>query len=205
MLTVDWTKEKGWEAPHIQPYGPIEIETSATVLHYGISAFEAITVCENKKTGKLQGFRCMDHLKHLLISGEHIDLPTFDVHEMLECCKQFSNYEKDWLKFSTDPDLFFMRILHMSTDKTLGVRTPQATKLVAILNPVLLKNSPVSVKCSTDIKKNWPLGHGQYRIAGNYGPILPAIQDAKENGFDDVLWLLDDYVKEMTQMNVFVL
>jgi branched-chain amino acid aminotransferase len=53
MLTIDWTKEKGWDKPHIQPYGPIKLETSATVLHYGISAFEALTVCENAKTGKL--------------------------------------------------------------------------------------------------------------------------------------------------------
>ena len=53
MLTIDWSKEKGWEKPHILPYGPIKLETSATVLHYGISAFEAITVCENQKTGKL--------------------------------------------------------------------------------------------------------------------------------------------------------
>lgn len=55
------------------------------------------------------------------------------------------------------------------------------------------------------MKKNWPLGHGRYRISGNFGPILPTVTDAKDNGFDDVLWLLDDYVKEMSNQNVFVL
>lgn len=29
--------------------------------------------------------------------------------------------------------------------------------------------------------------------------------DAKNNGFDDVLWMLDDYIKEMTILNVFTL
>ena len=29
--------------------------------------------------------------------------------------------------------------------------------------------------------------------------------DAKANGFDDVLWMLDDYVQEMTILNVFFL
>ena len=33
---------------------------------------------------------------------------------------------------------------------------------------------------------------------------MPAVTDAKNNGFDDVLWLLDDYIKEMTILNVFV-
>ena len=31
------------------------------------------------------------------------------------------------------------------------------------------------------------------------------MMDAKLNGFDDVLWLLDDYVNEMTVLNVFAL
>jgi branched-subunit amino acid aminotransferase/4-amino-4-deoxychorismate lyase len=34
---------------------------------------------------------------------------------------------------------------------------------------------------------------------------VPTIADAKQNGFDDVLWMLDDYVKEFTVLNVFVL
>jgi branched-chain amino acid aminotransferase len=62
MLTIDYSKENGWHKPVIQPYGPISLETSATVLHYGISAHEAITVCENSKTKKLQAFRVKDHL-----------------------------------------------------------------------------------------------------------------------------------------------
>ena len=101
----------------------------------------------------------------------------------------------------------FLRLNHISTDKTLGVRSPQNTKIIVIATPVLDRpnKKPYSLKCSTDVKKNWPLGHGRYRISGNFGPILPTVTDAKDNGFDDVLWLLDDYVKEMSNQNVFVL
>lgn len=42
------------------------------------------------------------------------------------------------------------------------------------------------------------MGHGNYRISGNFGPCIPSVTDAKNNGFDDVLWLIDDYVEEMT-------
>jgi branched-subunit amino acid aminotransferase/4-amino-4-deoxychorismate lyase len=49
------------------------------------------------------------------------------------------------------------------------------------------------------------MGHGSYRISGNFGPLIPVVKDARENGFDDVLWLLDDYVKEMTILNMFIL
>ncbi len=53
--------------------------------------------------------------------------------------------------------------------------------------------------------KNWPLGHGGFRVASNFGPLVPTITDAKNNGFDDVLWSLDGFIKEMTYINVFAL
>lgn len=74
-----------------------------------------------------------------------------------------------------------------------------------MLNPVLLNQKSISLKCSYNVNKNWPLGHGQYRVSGNLGPLMPSVTDAKMNGFDDVLWLLDDYIKEMTILNVFML
>jgi hypothetical protein len=87
-------------------------------------------------------------------------LPDFDINEMLECLKKLAIYEKEWLLDHTEPDQLFMRIVHLSTDKTLGVRTPQNTKIIAMVNPVMLRAGPISLKCSTDVKKNWPLGHG---------------------------------------------
>ena len=75
-----------------------------------------------------------------------------------------------------------------------------------MLNPTTLKHKNLSVKCSDGVNKNWPLGHGQYTLAGNLGPLVPSVSEAKRNGFDDVLWLLDDDVQEMTILNVmFVL
>lgn len=35
------------------------------------------------------------------------------------------------------------------------------------------------------------------------GALVPYVSDAKKNGYDDYLWLLDDYVQEMTVLNVF--
>jgi branched-chain amino acid aminotransferase len=74
-----------------------------------------------------------------------------------------------------------------------------------MLNPVRLKHRPISLKCSFGVNKNWPLGHGAHRVGGNLGPLIPTVAEARENGFDDVLWLLDDYITEMTIQNVFIL
>jgi branched-subunit amino acid aminotransferase/4-amino-4-deoxychorismate lyase len=98
-----------------------------------------------------------------------------------------------------------VRLCHLSTDDVLGVKAPANTKLFVLLNPNTIKTKYRKVKCAYNVIKNWPMGHGGYRISGNFGPLIPTVKDARENGFDDVLWLIDDYVKELTILNVFFL
>lgn len=52
--------------------------------------------------------------------------------------------------------------------------------------------------------RSWPLGHGAYRLGGNIGPVVAFLQEAQRNGFDDVAWLLDDYVEDLTFTNFAV-
>ena len=111
--------------------------------------------------------------------------------------------DKNWFPNLEDPGQFYMRIAHISTDRMMGVKTPNSTKIFAMLNPTTLRHKSLSVKCSDGVNKNWPLGHGQYTLSGNLGPLVPYVSDAKVNGFDDVLWLLDDFIQEMTILNVF--
>lgn len=131
-------------------------------------------------------------------------MPPFDENELLDCLKSLVNIDKDWFPQMVDGQ-FYTRLNHISTEATLGVKTPSKTKLYAMLNPISLNSKQLSLKCSDNVYKNWPLGHGQYRISGNLGPLVPYVADAKNNGFDDVLWLLDNYIKEMTILNVFTL
>jgi branched-chain amino acid aminotransferase len=52
MLTIDYTNEKGWHAPKIEARAPFPLATTATSLHYGISAFEGLAIFKNEKNGK---------------------------------------------------------------------------------------------------------------------------------------------------------
>lgn len=85
------------------------------------------------------------------------------------------------------------------------MRTARKTKVYGILNPTTLKPKTLKLKCTSTVFKNWPLGHGSFRVSSNFGPLVPTITDAKNNGFDDVLWSLDGFIKEMTYINVFAL
>ncbi len=59
MFQVDYDLSKGgWASkPAIVPYGPLKIQTSATSLHYGLTAYEGFSVLQNAKTGQPQAFK----------------------------------------------------------------------------------------------------------------------------------------------------
>ena len=121
-------------------------------------------------------------------------MPIFDTNELFNCMKELVKIDQDWFPNLEDPGQLYMRMVHISTDPVMGVKTPTKTKLYLILSPTTLKHKMLSVKCSDGVNKNWPLGHGQYTVSGNLGPLVPYVSDAKMNGFDDVLWLLDDFI-----------
>lgn len=41
MVSIDYTTDKGWHDAKVVPYGPIELDPSAIVLHYAQEIFEA--------------------------------------------------------------------------------------------------------------------------------------------------------------------
>jgi branched-subunit amino acid aminotransferase/4-amino-4-deoxychorismate lyase len=94
---------------------------------------------------------------------------------------------------------------HLGIDRELGIRTPKHSKIFAIVNPTSLVRKNISLQCNSNVYKNWPLGHGRYRVAGNLGPLMQMTREVKDNGFDDVMWMIDDYIKELNIHNVFVL
>lgn len=161
MLEVDYTQQGGWGAPKILPYGPFKIPIGATALHYGISCYEGLNVLKNTETGGFQAFRQEDHLRQFYLSSNHLDMPLFDQSELFNCVKQLVKIDADWWPaFEDFNSQYYVRFCHISTDPVLGVRTPVATKLYAILSPTVLRQKNLQVKCSDGVYKNWPLGHG---------------------------------------------
>lgn len=51
---------------------------------------------------------------------------------------------------------------------------------------------PVSLLASCDNVRSWPGGTGAFKIAGNYAPCFwPQVSAAKQ-GYQQILWLLED-------------
>ena len=48
MFLMNYTEGKGWHDPRIVPYGPISLEPSAMVFHYGQEMFEGLKAYRGK-------------------------------------------------------------------------------------------------------------------------------------------------------------
>lgn len=66
-------------------------------------------------------------------------MPGFDTDELMGCIKELVSIDKEWIDAVDELDQFYTRMVHFSTDKTLGVRSAQTTKLLVLLNPLTLK------------------------------------------------------------------
>ena len=64
MFLMDYDIDKGWYDPRIVPYGPIALDPSSTVFHYGAEIFEGMKAYR-RADGEVQFFRPMDNFKRL--------------------------------------------------------------------------------------------------------------------------------------------
>lgn len=75
MLVWEWSKEGGWETPHIKPFQNLSIAPSASVLHYGIECFEGMKAYKDKN-GTIRLFRPMNNMDRLASSATRLALPV---------------------------------------------------------------------------------------------------------------------------------
>ncbi len=64
MLIIEWSREDGWEAPQIKPYGDFSLDPSAAVLHYANTCFEGMKAYKNSE-GRILMFRPDMNMKRL--------------------------------------------------------------------------------------------------------------------------------------------
>lgn len=61
----------------------------------------------------------------------------------------------------------------------------------------------LSLKAVGEHVRSWPGGTGGYKLSLNYAPTFLPQREANKEGYDQVLWLLDDNITEAGAMNFF--
>jgi len=207
MFMMNYSAEKGWHDPRVEPYHSFEIDPATMVLHYGQSIFEGMK-CYRRADGGLQLFRPRDNFRRFNISADRLSIPTFDEELVLAGLKKLLEVEKDWVPHNEGTSLY-IRPFIIATDPFLGVKASSTYIFCIILSPVGAYYAhglaPVGIYVEDQYVRAVRGGFGFAKTAGNYAASLKAGEVAKKKGYDQVLWLdgvEQKYVEEVGAMNM---
>lgn len=208
MFNMDYSPQQGWHNPRIEPYGPIAMDPSTMVLHYGQAIFEGLKAYRTK-AGNIQLFRPQDNLRRLNKSGHMLCMPELDEEFVLNALIQLVKIEKDWVPGAPGTSLY-IRPAIIATDPYLGLRSSNTYRLFIVLSPVGAYYpegfNPVKIWVTTEYVRAVRGGVGQAKTAGNYAASLYATELAQKDGYTQVMWLDGvnlKYIEEVGSMNIF--
>ncbi|CBX91792.1 hypothetical protein IAQ61_000010 [Plenodomus lingam] len=210
MIQARWTVEQGWDAPTLQPYGPLSLAPTASCLHYATECFEGMKLYRGLD-GKLRLFRPDLNCNRMLMSTNRIALPGFPPQELLKLIvKLCATDGKKWLSKDRPGQFLYIRPTMIASDPALGVERPREALLFVILccfAPMGDMSGGIKLLASQDdMCRAWPGGFGYAKVGANYGPSLVAQGEARKRGYHQILWLFGDdcTITEAGASNFFV-
>lgn len=208
MFVMDYIDGQGWINPQIIPYGPIILEPSAMVFHYGQAIFEGLKAYR-APDGSINLFRPRLNFERINLSNRRMVIPQIDVDFCLHCLKELLRLEQDWIPSDPGTSLY-IRPFIIATDPYLGVRPSHTYKLIIILSPSGAYYpqglNPVNIYVEDEYVRAVKGGTGFAKTPGNYAASLIAQANAYAAGYVQVLWLDGvhrKYIEEVGSMNVF--
>ena len=208
MFLMNYTEGQGWHSPRIIPYGNLELDPSAMILHYGQEVFEGMKAYHTDD-GRILLFRPEKNMTRLNVSNTRLCIPLIDEKFALEALETLIKLEKDWIPTEEGTSLY-IRPFIIATDAHLGVRPSNEYLFVIILSPVgaYYKEGldPVKIYVETEYVRAVKGGTGFTKSGGNYASSLIGQDKAKKLKYTQVLWLDGKerkYIEEVGTMNVF--
>jgi len=208
MLNMDYDPENRWHNPRIEPYGPIQMDPSTMVLHYGQAIFEGLKAFRTE-SGDIRLFRPKDNIRRFNTSARALCIPELDEQFVLKAIKKLIRLEQRWVPKAAGTSLY-IRPTVIAMDPFLGVRASHTYRYFVILSPVGAYYAegfnPVKIWVTRDHVRAVRGGLGEAKTPANYAASLYAGEEAHRNSYTQVLWLdgvEQKYIEEVGSMNIF--
>lgn len=204
MFSADYDGEQ-WVNLQIIPVQNLSIHPGNLALHYGQSIFEGMKAFKNINDEPVL-FRPELHSQRINASAHRMCMPAFPEELFLDGIKKLVAIEKNWIPTNEGSSLY-LRPLMFATDEMIGVQASKTYKFLIMALPVgPYYNKPLKLKAETEYVRAIRGGVGEAKTAGNYAASLYPAKMAKEQGFDQIMWLDGiefKYVQEVGTMNIF--
>jgi branched-chain amino acid aminotransferase len=209
QVVVVWEKDKGWHSAQVIPYGPMLMDPSSAVLHYGQEIFEGIKAYRHDD-GSIWTFRPKMNAARIQKSAKRMALPELPEEIFIESLKQLIAVDGAWVPKPENEKTLYFRPFEIAAENFLGVRAAHRAEYRVIASPVgpyfTGGIKPVSIWIALDSARAGRHGTGEAKTGGNYAASLLAQNEGYEQGCSQVMFLDAEtatYIEELGGMNLF--
>ena len=203
MLVCDYANG-GWHSPQAVPFANLSLSPSALALHYGQTVFEGMKAFR-MHDGRINIFRIEKHYERFVRSLQRMCMAIVPEDIFVDGLMRLIELDKDWVP-SKAGDALYIRPFMYASEARFGVKVSEEFRFIIFTGPVpSLYANPIKVKVETHYVRAAKGGTGFAKCGGNYGASFLPTQQARMEGYDQVLWTdakENKYIEESGMMNV---
>lgn len=193
-----------WGNMQIIPYGPLTLDPTTKVFHYGQEIFEGLKAYKNEE-GKIFLFRPDMNAKRFNHSAKRMSMPSVPIEDFVNACQKLTSYAHKIVPKRLGESLY-LRPFMIATEVGLGIKPSESFKFLIIASPVGNYFSKPSVKVYIEREdcRACPGGTGSAKTGGNYAASLKSYRQTLDRECDQTMWLdalEHKYIEEMSGMN----
>jgi branched-chain amino acid aminotransferase len=199
-----------WKLGGLIPYGTIELSPAAGVLNYGQGCFEGTKAYRTVKD-QVVLFRPEMNAKRMVMSTRRLCIPEMNQEFFLQAVEETLKDNIDYVPPYGKGSLYIRPIV-WGTSPALGVKPVEVYTFMVFVSPVgpYFRGGVKSLRLtvSNDYHRAAPKGIGAAKAIGNYSASLYPLTEAKNRGFDEVIYLdakNEKFVEEVGSANLFAL
>jgi branched-chain amino acid aminotransferase len=204
MFYADYVNGE-WVNPQVVPLDEMLIHPGNMALHYGQSLFEGMKASKSKN-GKPLLLRPEKHLERLNASARRMCMAEVPEEIFIDGIKALLKVDVDWIPPMAGSALYLRPFL-FAIDHTLGVKASATYRFMILTCPVgPYYSSAVKLKADAHYVRAVAGGVGEAKVAGNYAASLMPAHLARQEGYDQIMWLdaiHHKFVQEVGTMNIF--
>ncbi|ULC58746.1 branched-chain amino acid aminotransferase [Flaviramulus sp. BrNp1-15] len=205
MLECNFKNGK-WQAPKVVPYGPISLDPSSKIFHYGQSVFEGMKAYKDTDEN-VWLFRPLDNFKRLNISSKRLAIPELPENYFMDGLKALLEVDKDWIPKKDGSSLYIRPFVFASGNGFHASPADEYKFIIATAPSGAYFAGEVRVLIEEKYSRSANGGVGYAKAGGNYAGQFYPTQLAIEKGYQQVIWTDDnthEYIEEAGAMNIFV-
>ncbi len=205
MLVCEY-KDGAWQNVTIKPYGPISLNPSAKIFHYGQSIFEGMKAYKDSN-GSVFLFRPEENWERLNKSAERLMMPAVSKDVFIGGLKKLLEVDKDWIPTNEGSSLYIRPFMFASGEGFHASPANSYTLVIASAPSGAYFSGKVKVSIEEKYARAANGGVGFAKAGGNYAAQFYPTQLAIDKGYQQVIWTDDhshEFIEEAGAMNVFV-